>query len=537
MDGSATMVMMSRQHGDRWSSFGEHAGIRELSSMLTPAQLKRLPLLEEFDEAFLHDIAPDVTLAKWDAGATVFEEGTYLDLAFFVVDGEVDLFVARHGAAQRPIFGGNQAPSAEGVPAAAPAAAQAHGAAPGGIAFLASLDFDIAPGEKMKLGTGELFGEISAMNGWPQSATARTATACTLLQIRLPALRKLRRKSKKLKQQLDTLYRQRTLRQHLVSTPLLRGSAASLIDELAERVELVSYQPDEVVAREGDPVESLVLVRSGCLRLTQKVGAGEIVVSYVSKGATIGESELIVDGQGIWQTTVTSIAHSELVRIPRADLLDIVGREPELEQRLWAAAVDRIKEIGATRNDLRRSDLLDFTLSKGIAQANSVLVIDLESCTRCDDCVRGCASTHGGVPRFVREGEVHDGFMVARSCYHCEDPVCLVGCPTGAIRRINVGDVVEIDPDICIGCGACEQNCPYDSIVMHDLGTVWGADAMPKHLRGQARAVASKCDLCHSSPAGPACVSSCPHGAASRISSADEFNVLLHAKRVAGTSA
>jgi Fe-S-cluster-containing dehydrogenase component len=186
--------------------------------------------------------------------------------------------------------------------------------------------------------------------------------------------------------------------------------------------------------------------------------------------------------------------------------------------------------MGFTRQHPHRSDLIDFALAKGLVQGNSILVIDLEVCTRCDDCVRGCASTHGGVPRFVREGEKYSSFLITRACYHCADPVCLIGCPTGAIRRANVGDVVEIDPSICIGCGTCAQNCPYDAIVMHDLNELWPSNALPERLRGEPRSVATKCDLCYTSPAGPACVSSCPHGCAHRVGTLDEFDALLRAK-------
>src|SRR5437868_5697838 len=102
--GSGTIVMMSRQHGDRWSSFGAHAGIKEISSLLRPDQLKRIEILQEFDDEFLRDISPDITLAKWNAGAVVFEAGSYLDLAFYIVEGEVEMFLPRNDDASRPIF-------------------------------------------------------------------------------------------------------------------------------------------------------------------------------------------------------------------------------------------------------------------------------------------------------------------------------------------------------------------------------------------------------------------------------------------------
>src|SRR5262245_30918501 len=155
--------------------------------------------------------------------------------------------------------------------------------------------------------------------------------------------------------------------------------------------------------------------------MSQALGVGDVVVGYVSKGATVGEVELLLDDLGTWTVTTTSVGYSELVRIPKADFLQITGQNPALQQRLLGIATARIKELGFRRNNLEHADLLDFTLAKGLTQANSVLVIDLQRCTRCDDCVRGCASTHGGTPRFVREGEVYDGFMVARSCYHCQD--------------------------------------------------------------------------------------------------------------------
>ena len=530
--GAGTMVMLTRQHGDRWSSFGEHAGIKAISSLLTPDQLKRIDVLEEFDDAFLRELSPDIIVAKWNAGAVIFEAGTYLDLAFYIVEGEVHMKLPDKDDSARPIFTsrGSAGITAQGVAELARQAPK-KGAPVKAITFLAAADFDLKQGEGIRLRAGEMFGEIGAMNGWPQSVSARTATPCTLVQIRVPAVRKIRRKSKKLKQRLDDLYRQRTLRQHLAATPILDGIDAMTMEQLVSRVELVSSQPGDVVTQHGTPVEHLILVRSGSLKMSQPLGAGEVVVGYVAKGATVGESELLLDDLGTWNVTTTSVGHSELVRIPKADFLQVVQRNPDLEQRLLGIATSRLKELGFRRNNLERSDLLDFTLAKGITQANSVLVIDLEKCTRCDDCVRGCASTHGGTQRFVREGEVYDGFMVARSCYHCQDPTCLVGCPTGAITRLNIGDVVAIDPTVCIGCGACAENCQYDSIVVHELGVNWGQDAMPKHLRGQPRSVAMKCDLCYSAPQGPACVSSCPHGAAFRVAGAEEFDALLETKR------
>ena len=530
-----------RLFADRWSGYGAHSGIAHLSKKPSPTDLRRYEIFQPYDDAFLETLTPDVTVAQWKAGAILFEEGSYLDLAFYVIDGAVDVYLKKDAVLSiAPIFDAtrvltNVAPRE----AIAPTDSFFHGQierqksrADDSITFLSTMDFDLPRGEAVRLGPGEIFGEIGALNGWPQSVTARAATECTLVQIRIPALRQMKKQSTAFNDRIDAIYRERTLVTQLKSTPLFQGMDASSVDALTPRVRLVSCSPGDVIAREGETAEALYLVRSGFVKLAQNRGGGTMAVSYLSKGMTLGEVELLIDDLKGWQATATSVGFTELVKIDRADFLAVVQHYPPIEQRLWDASVERIKEMGGTRKDLDKSALIDFSLAEGLVQGNSILVIDLDVCTRCDDCVRGCKSTHDGRARFIREGEKYGNFLVARSCYHCEDPVCLIGCPTGAIRRANVGEVVEIEDSLCIGCSNCATKCPYDAIVMHEVGEVWPDTALPEWLRGRERKVASKCDLCHESAVGPACVNNCPHSCAFRVGSIEEFQALLAVDQV-----
>ena len=145
------------------------------------------------------------------------------------------------------------------------------------------------------------------------------------------------------------------------------------------------------------------------------------------------------------------------------------------------------------------------------------MVIDMNKCVRCDDCVRACSATHGGNPRFRREGQVFDHWMVANSCMHCQDPVCMIGCPTGAIHRsIETGSVL-INDDSCIGCATCANSCPYSNIVMVPIRNKKGVPIIDTAETGQPIIKATKCDLCAGRPGGPTCVSACPHDALSRV--------------------
>ncbi len=109
--------------------------------------------------------------------------------------------------------------------------------------------------------------------------------------------------------------------------------------------------------------------------------------------------------------------------------------------------------------------------------ARSLLVIDLECCVRCGHCAWACSEMYG-VARLVRRGDKVvarvDGhgeagapqhLMLPNSCQHCENPSCMVGCPTGAIGR-DPGGEVFIREELCTGCGACAKACPWDNIQM-----------------------------------------------------------------------
>ncbi len=544
--GGRTEARRAELYRDRWSAraVGE-SGLTGLSEMLSLEELRRIELFAEYDDQVLEKVRPDVAVASWRQGAVLFEEGSYIDLAFFVEQGEVEIFLEQAGPARpRPIFDRSRTMILSALPQVP---AEASGPSrlrlpnrpkpSGEITMLATMDFDLPRGERWRLGPGELFGEIGALSGWPQSVTARAASDCRLVQIRLPALRILRGKSKALKERLDAIYRDRSLALQLESTPLFAGCNAIVIDAVKEAVELVSCNPDESITQQGEPADALYLVRSGFVKLEQTVGEGQVAVSYLSKGMTLGEVELLLDEGQRWQFTASSVEYSELVKIPRRVLDNLMRSTPTVEEQLLESAVVRLKEAGRTRQDVGSAEFLEVALHTGLVQGNSVLAIDLDVCTRCDDCVRACADTHGGRPRFVREGNSYRNLVVAKSCYHCRDPVCLVGCPTGAIHRAGIDEVVSISDEVCIGCSVCARNCPYDAIVMHDAGETWPDDMIPAGLRGRDRAIASKCDMCVEAGHDPACVTSCPQGCAYRVGTLDEFDALLRRSGEEATTA
>ncbi len=103
---------------------------------------------------------------------------------------------------------------------------------------------------------------------------------------------------------------------------------------------------------------------------------------------------------------------------------------------------------------------------------NYGFVIDNRKCIGCHACSTACKSENDvplGVHRtwvkYVERGthpDVKRSFQVTR-CNHCDNPPCVRICPVTAMYQRDDG-IVEFDRDVCIGCKACMQACPYDAI-------------------------------------------------------------------------
>lgn len=136
--------------------------------------------------------------------------------------------------------------------------------------------------------------------------------------------------------------------------------------------------------------------------------------------------------------------------------------------------------------------------------ARFAMVIDTKKCVGCMDCVVAC-KTENNIPEgFNRDwiatevaGKFPNLSMEIRSerCNHCDNPPCVYCCPTGASHIHELGGVVLVTYNECIGCKACLASCPYDARFIDPEG------------------YADKCTFCiHRVEKGmlPACVSVCP---------------------------
>ncbi len=380
-----------------------------------------------------------------------------------------------------------------------------------------------------------ILGEMTCLSHFPRTATVIALTEGEVFEVRRNVLFALQR-NPKAREVLDRVYRQRALRAQLDTVSFFADLTTDERDQcrefLRDKVKLVRVDPGQVIFRHGEPADAFYMVRLGYVKFTQTSAGREQVLNYLGPNKHFGEIGLVAELPQLAAlipeslrnrrtATCAALDDVELVRIAKADFQEMLRRFAKLQERFAAIAhglLARESQPGPSMT-VRSQHLQPFT-EQGLFNGQQLLVLDLESCTRCDECSKACADTHQGVTRLIRDGLRFDKWLVASACRSCSDPYCLVGCPVDAIHRDGERKEITIESH-CIGCGLCVNNCPYGNINMHGMEESRPDPANPHRSIAVVQQRATTCDLCHH-VVGPhdqvSCVFACPHNAAFRMS-------------------
>jgi CRP-like cAMP-binding protein/thioredoxin reductase/Fe-S-cluster-containing hydrogenase component 2 len=436
----------------------------------------RIPLLAAADEQQLRDTFLAARVGEYQSGETVINQNDYTSDFLIIASGRVELW-------KRP--------------------------------EQASAEIKVA-----ELTAGNFFGEMSLISGRRRTATARAVGTTRMIEIPRKAILRLLAAAPRARGLVDQAFLLRAFGGYLFP-----GIPEAQLGQLAERAHIETLGKDAVVFREGDPAEAFYLIRNGMVKISKTSGDKEVVLSYLVAGNFFGEAALFSDSAR--SATVSTIFPSELIKLSKRDFDAFLATHPELreaplrkleERRIAGLIAEATPGSGSLLGDLIREE---------VVMGTQTLIIDEHKCIRCGNCVDACEGVHAdGQARLSLTGIKLYNLLAPNSCWQCENPMCMLDCPPDAITRDPHGEIYI--KSNCIGCGNCERNCPYDNIFMvhkEPRNTLfsWIATIFGKG-RGAAEAeqtVAVKCDLCREIKGGPACVRSCPTGAAIRLTPAE----------------
>jgi CRP-like cAMP-binding protein/Fe-S-cluster-containing dehydrogenase component len=513
---------------------------------VTADELAQHPLFEGVAQAFLRWNKGSVVRRHYKKGEIICREGEFGSTAFLIEKGKVNIFIQapiKHVKSRKNkrkgdkvgwgLFGLKQFFTSTLVQRSEDDRSEESTTRFIHVDAPVTLQYDNPVAQLVE---GDMFGEMTCMSFYPRSATVQAAEDCTVLEMLRNVLYILQR-NKHSRAWLDERYRSRAIDSHLRSVPifarLLReeGQFQAFVNYVRPRVDLIRLNPGEIVFRQGDPAEHFYLVRVGFVKVTQQRPGGDHVLSYMGPGGYFGEIGLMAHipeirglaPPGLRTATCSALDHLDLVKIRGEDFRAILEQFPQVRDHFLKAAIELLQDDDSRRQEVESIPLGHF-LDQGLQEAQSLLVLDLEKCTRCDECTKACSDSHNGITRLIREGLRFDKFLVASSCRSCLDPYCMVGCPVGSIRRRNSREIII--EDWCIGCGKCAENCPYGNINMHGFEEYRADPANPGRKVAALVQKATTCDLCTGLDGQPSCVYACPHDAAHRMTGETLLNLV-----------
>ncbi len=156
----------------------------------------------------------------------------------------------------------------------------------------------------------------------------------------------------------------------------------------------------------------------------------------------------------------------------------------------------------------------------------SGFITNIDKCIGCNACEIACKAYKQLEPnmKYRKVKELDENLVgspmrvhLSYACNHCEKPGCMEVCPVGAFTK-NEDGIVILDSEICIGCKACLDGCPYQA-------PTFNIEEEKMH----------KCDYCVNRPEGHStrCVEACPMGALSNVNM-EEINENDFVKNVDG---
>jgi CRP-like cAMP-binding protein len=190
---------------------------------------------------------------------------------------------------------------------------------------------------------GDLFGEFSFFSHQRRSASARTLTDVTLLEIARDDFDEIQKVYPNIAEVLLTLYKERVVDTILALSPPFNALSPQDRKRLVERFFHQGVDSDTVVIQEGALPSFLYLIKSGRAEVFIEEGGKEVTVGHLAAGDIFGEISLLLGRNHT--ASVRTLIRTELLMASKDDVEEILGAYPQIRDTLEKYSRERLEKV------------------------------------------------------------------------------------------------------------------------------------------------------------------------------------------------
>ncbi|MCB0164524.1 MAG: cyclic nucleotide-binding domain-containing protein [Anaerolineae bacterium] len=127
---------------------------------------------------------------------------------------------------------------------------------------------------------------------------------------------------------------------------LFKGAPDDILAKIADKTTMLDLEKNTVIVREGDPSDSLFIIRRGWIKIVSDGRQGEeVVLNQVGPGQIVGEMSLI-DKQPR-SSTMIALSPVKLMEIKYDGILDVIDQYPRLALSFLRDMTSRLRFANA----------------------------------------------------------------------------------------------------------------------------------------------------------------------------------------------
>lgn len=157
----------------------------------------------------------------------------------------------------------------------------------------------------------------------------------------------------------------------LARVPLFTGLDHATIDDIFSCMHSRRYAAGELICRQGDPSDSLFLLRSGVAQafLTSLTGSSTTTIARLRPGDVIGEVGVVTN----LPRSASVIARSDTVvlELARDDVASLLTRHPRLLANITQVLGGRLAKTNADLRGHRTGEIVALIVGAGFARAGT----------------------------------------------------------------------------------------------------------------------------------------------------------------------